>query len=95
MFLGGWGVQVGTEILKVAGLGGIVAPSWEVLGPSWLQVGRSWVHLGSKLGGLRAILPPSWASWCHLGSKLAVAILAQAILAQKQQPWFKAAAELG
>ena len=31
--------------------------SWE---PSWLQVGGLGGHFGSKLGGLEAILAPSW-----------------------------------
>ena len=59
------GLQVGTKILKVEGLGGILAPSWglgailapswEVCGPSWLQLGGFVGHLGSNLRVLEAI----------------------------------------
>ena len=59
------GLQVGTKILKVEGLGGILAPSWglgailapswEVCGPSWLQLGGFVAHLGSNLRVLEAI----------------------------------------
>ena len=64
-FLRVGGLHVGTKILKVEGLGGILAPSWglgailapswEVCGPSWLQLGGVVGHLGSNLRVLEAI----------------------------------------
>ena len=44
-FLGGIGVQVGSQILKVGVLMGILASSWAMMGSFCFQDWRSWANL--------------------------------------------------
>ena len=65
-FLRVGGLQVGTKILKVEGLGGILAPSWglgAILAPSWAVCGPSWLQLGGFVGHLGSNLRVLEALW--------------------------------